>query len=342
VARGRRGANNDDVASYLVRCLELGREQQARRGKLRRDLAAIIAERVPGAAIELSPGRVIVEAADGAEAVLAGLPGVTSVAPCRRVARDALAGAVEAVARARLGPGQSFAVRLRRAGGAPRDGGRSMELVGELGARVAAATGARVDLEAPDVEIGVELRDGEAFVFDRVVAGVDRAGPAAPRPAGEICFLADQMLGRLATWLRLIGYDTATVFDLPDSAVVRRAAKEGRVLLTQDGALAAARSVTVLRVEAREVRAQLGQVIEAFALAPDPARFFTRCARCNVEVEPVAEAAVADRLPPAVRHRGHALARCPGCDRLYWRGGHVERILAALADHAWSPGGREL
>lgn len=321
------------MATYLVRCVEIGREQQAERGKLRRHLAAMIGERLPGASITLAPGRLIVEAGPDLGDVIAVLPGVASVSPCLRVARDDLTAAVVEAARRRLSPGARFAVSVRRAGGGrhPVAGERSVDVARALGDAVAAATGAPIDLTRPDVVLGVELRGDEAFVFDRVIAGVDRTGPPAPRGPGAPRFLADQMLGRLAAWLRMVGYDTVTVYDLADSELVQLAAAEGRILLTRDGALASTRAVQVMRVAAVTPRAQLAEVLGALSLEVDPARFFSRCTRCNALVEPVAEAAVHDRLPPGVRDRGLAFVRCPACAQIYWRGSHVERFLAELA-----------
>jgi hypothetical protein len=72
-------------------------------------------------------------------------------------------------------------------------------------------------------------------------------------------------------------------------------------------------------------------VLDALALVPDPARYFSRCTLCNTPVDPVAEADVHDRVPPSLRGRDLAFVRCPACDQLYWRGSHVTRILADLS-----------
>ena len=140
--------------------------------------------------------------------------------------------------------------------------------------------------------LGVELRDDDAFVFNRVMDRVNRTGPPVPRGPGEPRFVVDQMLGRLAARLRLLGYDTLTVNDIADSEVTRLAADGGRILLTRDGGLARTRAVPVHRVVATEPRAQLVEIVTALDLAPDPARYFTRCTLCNALVEPVAEAEV--------------------------------------------------
>lgn len=314
---------------YLVRLVELGREQQARLGKQRKDLAAVIAARWPAARVTTAPGRVIVDGDDGIEAELAALPGLGSVSPCTRVARaDVVAAAVARARDALALPGTTFAVRVRRD---RRDGGEpSLVLARAIADAVVAATGAGVDLSTPDVTLGVELRGDVAYVFDRVVAGVDRAGPPRPRAAGVPRFVADQMLGRLAARLRLLGYDTLTVFDIADSEVTRLAAADGRVLLTRDGPLARTLAVPVHFVAATRPQAQLAEVVAALGLAPDPAHLFTRCTLCNAAIEAVDAHAVAARVPPHVIAQAVPCFRCPGCDQVYWRGSHVERILDDL------------
>lgn len=306
------------MLSFLVRYLEAGRDAQ--RGGQRRDLAAALAAQLPGARIETDTGRLVVEVADAdaaaARAALEELSGITSFSPCTRAADVRAAVLARAAA---IAPGARFRITTA-----------SRELAARLGADVLAARpDLRVDLHAPDVTIGVERRGDQAFVFDEVVAGRDHRGSAAP-PAGELRFVADQMLGRLATWLRLLGYDTVHPWDQPDSWVLRVARDEGRVLLTRDAPLARARSVPLHYVRAQRPMDQLAEVVAAFELAVDDARMFTRCPRCNAPVEPVAREAVLDRLPAAVAAEQLDFRRCAACDRVYWRGGHVDRILERL------------
>jgi len=357
------------VTTYLLRCVEIGREQQARHGKLRRDLAAVIRTRWPDVSIELAPGRLLLEAPDDLAGELAALPGVLSVSPCARVPRGEVVARVVEVARDSLGhdslsrdslgddslsrdsfghgslsrdsiarnsivcgsaardtsAGRTFAVRVRR--DRRLDSERSIDLAGALAEAITADTGAHVELDHPDVTIGVELRGDTALVFDRVIPGVDHTGPTMPRIPGEPRFVADQMLGRLAARLRLLGYDTLTVHDLADSEVTRLAA--GRILLTRDAALARTQAVPAHFVNATSPREQLTEVVAALGLTPDPSRLFTRCTLCNTPVEPADEADV--DVPPGVRDQGLAFFRCPGCEHVYWRGSHVDRILDELA-----------
>jgi uncharacterized protein with PIN domain/tRNA(Ser,Leu) C12 N-acetylase TAN1 len=315
------------VALYLIRCSETGREQQARLGKQRKDLASVIAERWPEASVTTSPGRLVVDGPDGIAAALAQIPGLIDVSPCARVTRDEVV--ATAVARAGALADRSFCVRVRRRDAAADE--RSVDIAREVADAIVAATGARVDLKRPDVTIGVELRGDVAFVFAQSVTGIDRAGPSVPIAlSGEPKFVADQMLGRLAARLRLLGYDTRTVFDIADSEVTRMAVTDGRVLLTRDGPLSRTLAVPVHYVVATKPQAQLAEVVRALGLAPDPAKLFTRCTLCNAPIERIDEAD-APELPATVRGKGIDVFRCTSCAHLYWRGSHVERILEDLA-----------
>lgn len=321
------------MRTFLIRCAETGREQQARLGKLRRDLETVIRTQLPGARIETAPGRVFVDADGDAGDLLAALPGVATVSPCVRVSYTNLECAVLDLARKRIHADGTFAVRVRRGGG--RSGASATEATPAIARRLAnavvARTGARTDLEHPGVSIGVELRGDDAFVFATIIDGVDRAGPTPPPATGEPRFVVDQMLGRLAARLRLLGYDAITVFDIADSQVTRLAVADRRILLTRDHLLSKTRAVHVHYVVARETREQLIEVVRALRLSPDAAKFFTRCTLCNALLVRVDEPDIRARVPPGVLDRGISFVQCTGCAQVYWRGSHVDRILAELS-----------
>jgi uncharacterized protein with PIN domain/tRNA(Ser,Leu) C12 N-acetylase TAN1 len=321
---------------FLVRFAEVGRDGQPGRQGVRRDLGQEIERELPGARVTApARGRLIVECEEDAGPVLGRLPGVTSYSPCRRVEVGSAARAAAELAAAALPAGGRFAVRIKRVG---EHGFRSRDLVAEVARAICdAVPGARVDLAAPDLTVGVEVRGPDCLVFGEVVAGVDRGAPP-PRESGEPRFLADQMLGRLAVWLRLLGFDTASWRDRPDSWLQRRARDEGRVILTQDGPLSRAASTATYYVEGRDLDAQLAEVIRAFDLRLDRSRLLSRCTRCNLPIEPVAVDSVEERVPAAVRQRVSEFFRCPSCDQVYWEGDHVRRILARLSSHFPSPG----
>jgi uncharacterized protein with PIN domain len=151
-------------------------------------------------------------------------------------------------------------------------------------------------------------------------------------PAGEPRFAADAMLGRLARWLRVLGFDTSWEAHVPDAALVRHALAEGRTLLTRDRRLPEEWTrVPVFVLYAEDLRGQLAELGARFALAAR-ARPFTRCNRCNERLRPASDAEVRERVPPSVRARHEGFLRCPRCGRVYWAGSHVARMRALLAE----------
>jgi uncharacterized protein with PIN domain len=136
--------------------------------------------------------------------------------------------------------------------------------------------------------------------------------------------LADGMLGRLAKWLRLLGYDTAYNNTATDLELAHRARAEGRVLLTRDRELAARRGLRTLLIQSQVLEEQVREVRNAVGPPPHPA--LSRCAVCNSVLEPVSPAGVADRVPPYVLRTQTEFHRCPGCGRIYWPGSHIQAM----------------
>jgi uncharacterized protein with PIN domain len=140
------------------------------------------------------------------------------------------------------------------------------------------------------------------------------------------------MLGRLALWLRLLGFDTFYEADVDDAALARRALDEQRTLLTRDRALLEAWSLPdAYLVAAEDSQAQLHEVARRFQLASH-AHPFSRCSRCNTPLEAASLDAVRTRIPPRVAATHVSFLRCPACRRIYWEGSHVSRMRQVLDD----------
>ncbi len=148
-------------------------------------------------------------------------------------------------------------------------------------------------------------------------------------------FIADCMLGRLAKWLRVLGYDVAYDRRIADEDLIRRAWREDRILLTRDRALLGRRElrrlgVGHLLVESVSPEAQLVQAVRHHGLRLDAGRFLSRCLRCNEPTEPAGREEVKDGVPPYVLRTQRRFSRCPACRRVYWRATHVDGILRRL------------
>jgi uncharacterized protein len=155
-------------------------------------------------------------------------------------------------------------------------------------------------------------------------------------PLDDIRFAVDTHLGRLATYLRMLGFDAWFEINCDDRELSRISARENRVLLTRDRGLLKRGEVTYgYFVRATEPRQQLLEVVRRFNLSPAAAPF-RRCLRCNVLLQPVSKELIRDRLPPRTAQCYRQFQICPGCDRVYWAGSHyehmqrfIERVLAA-------------
>jgi uncharacterized protein with PIN domain len=144
-------------------------------------------------------------------------------------------------------------------------------------------------------------------------------------------FLADAMLGRLARWLRVLGFDTTYHPTLSDAALVHLAAAEDRILLTRDRhLLRELRPVRALEPQSDVPLEQLRTVINALAL-PAPHELFTRCLVCNTPLSaPLDPAEARAIVPPRARELPGPVRRCPHCGRVYWHGSHARRMRQAL------------
>jgi len=197
-------------------------------------------------------------------------------------------------------------------------------------------------LGVPHPEVDVIVINGEAAAFtyrlegrEEVavypafrsidVGGVHRVGSDPPSP---VRFVLDVHLGKLASLLRLAGFDALLLTD--DAGVANAAAHEGRVALTRDMGLL---KRSVVRhgswVRHTDPELQFAEILERFDLV-ERMTPLVRCTRCNTPLVPVDADAVADRLPPDTRACFHAFHRCPGCNRIYWQGSHYNRLIQLL------------
>jgi len=120
-------------------------------------------------------------------------------------------------------------------------------------------------------------------------------------PEVKMKFIVDGMLGRLAKWLRILGYDTAYFPHLDDNQLVRLARAEGRLLLTRDRGLARRRGLRCLLIENDHLEEQLGQILAELALTAEHP--FSRCPLCNTPLQKV-EKPAGDSLGQDAREAG--------------------------------------
>ena len=136
------------------------------------------------------------------------------------------------------------------------------------------------------------------------------------------------MLGRLAKWLRLLGYDTSYENEIDDRELLRRAGSEGRILLTRDHGVMRRRQIGRGMVQAYlvpgdRVADQLADVRSRFGLEP---RSEARCPEDNSPLDSFSREDARERVPAYVHETQSDFRICRVCGRIYWKATHWEKI----------------
>ena len=185
----------------------------------------------------------------------------------------------------------------------------------------------------PHVEVGEVRANQEKVSFSYHPRNGDTVEVFPPQPGhpAEACFILDNHLGRLAAFLRMLGFDSMYRNDFEDSEMVALLENDPRILLTRDRQLLMRKAVLYgYCLRSLKPKEQLAEVVRRFDLAP-LVHPFTRCLRCNGVLEPVEKATVLDQLEPKTKLYYDEFARCPDCAQIYWKGSHWERMNAMVA-----------
>lgn len=183
------------------------------------------------------------------------------------------------------------------------------------------------------VGFGHRLRGGERVavypVFERF--DLDGLTRLRPLPLREPRFAADVHLGRLAAYLRLLGFDCLYRNDFADDELLAISQNERRTVLTRDiGLLKRAALTRGAFLHETDPRRQLREVLDRFQLESRIAPL-TRCARCNGPVAPVPRRVAVGLVPDGVAREQREFSRCGDCGQLYWPGSHLVRLRRRLA-----------
>ncbi len=199
-------------------------------------------------------------------------------------------------------------------------------------------------LGVPHPEVDLILVNGKSVDFSYLVQDGDRINvypPSVsidassfsrvrPQPLQEFRFVLDIHLGKLARYLRLLGFDVLYQNDYQDEELATLSSREERILLTQDRGLLK-RSVVNYGycVRNSDPLQQVVEVLRRFNLfdAIAPSR---RCLRCNGLLQPVSKEAIGDRLPPLTKQYYNEFSICQCCSQIYWKGAHYGGIQCLL------------
>ena len=198
----------------------------------------------------------------------------------------------------------------------------------------------------PHTEVDIILVNGHSVDFSCIVQDGDRisvypvfesldVSPLVrlrPAPLRSPAFVLDSNLGRLARYLRLLGFDCLYQNDYDDETVANIADQEQRIVLTRDRALLQRKIITRgYFVRAVRPRPQVKEVLARFDLyrLVDP---FNRCIRCNGDLQAVDKQVIEERLEPRTREYFDSFRICTTCGQIYWQGSHHARSLRLIEE----------
>jgi uncharacterized protein len=149
-------------------------------------------------------------------------------------------------------------------------------------------------------------------------------------------FVADCMLGRLAKWLKILGFDVLYFSKAEDKDLIEIARRDGRILLTRDTGLIekTAKRPNRLFVRSDDWEGQVVQVLDELELWGE-VRPNTRCLECNLPLKALSGDRARNLVTPYVHEHASSFAVCPGCNRVFWQGSHygdMENKVAKLLD----------
>lgn len=189
-------------------------------------------------------------------------------------------------------------------------------------------------LGIPHTEIGCILVNGKAVDFSYLVRDGDRVEASPHRndlsdkgQNHEPRFVLDSHLGKLAHYLRMLGFDTLYRNDYHDDELAELSAVDDRILLTRDRRLLMRSQVEYgYWVRHKIPRLQIVEVLRRYDLC-DLVTPFRCCIHCNELLQPVSKEQVLQRLEPLTKKYYAQFRICPDCESIFWQGSHYERML---------------
>jgi uncharacterized protein with PIN domain len=179
------------------------------------------------------------------------------------------------------------------------------------------------------VSLSHVLKDGDRVSVYPVFDSFD-VGPITKiedRPPRRVSFILDVHLGKLAHLLRMLGFDASYQNDYTRDMLLNQARREDRILLSKGkGITGEPDLLAAYRVKSSDPREQLVEILRRFDLWK-AVRPFQRCLICNLLLTPVQKGEIFGHLPPKVRNLDCTFTKCPNCDRVYWKGTHVLRMV---------------
>ncbi|MGB2954654.1 MAG: Mut7-C RNAse domain-containing protein [Anaerolineales bacterium] len=202
-------------------------------------------------------------------------------------------------------------------------------------------------LGVPHTEIDLLLVNGKSVDFDyQIQVGefisvypvfesldIQAVSKVRQKPLRIPRFVVDIHLGKLAGYLRLLGFDTLYRNDFQDNELAEISSAEVRILLTRDRGLLKRKVVTRgYLVREDDPKEQIHEIVRRFDLA-QLAVPFSRCSLCNGILSTVSKRTIEKDLEPLTKEHYHHFKQCPDCNQIYWKGSHfgaLEKFIRSI------------
>ena len=145
-------------------------------------------------------------------------------------------------------------------------------------------------------------------------------------------FIVTRELGRLAKWLRILGFDTAYHNIDNVSTLIITALREDRIILTRNTKIGQHKGIKIIKIDSDFVKKQLTQVLGDLKISPRQDLMFSRCIICNKELIAIEKTSIKDKVPEFVYNTQEEFVSCPVCGRIYWQGTHWGNVSDTLKD----------
>ena len=142
------------------------------------------------------------------------------------------------------------------------------------------------------------------------------------------------MLGTLAKWLRIYGFDTFYAnSEMDDKELINISKNEKRILITRDKNLlqtARKNKLKVIEINTTDINQQINKVIRKEKINTN--QVLSRCILCNTKIEEIKKDEVKKMVPKRVFDTNEKFWFCSKCKKIYWKGSHYENMIEKIND----------
>lgn len=192
----------------------------------------------------------------------------------------------------------------------------------------------------PHTEIDVILVNGRSVDFNYIVQNQDYISVypvfesfdvselirLRPKPLRNPCFILDVHLGKLAKYLRLLGFDVVYENNLTDEIIIERSEKEHRIVLTRDIGILKNKKITHGHwMHNTNPEKQVMEILNQFHLF-SLCHPFTRCLACNGLLKEIEKSKILNQIPLLTKHYYEFFKQCQSCQKIYWEGSHYNKL----------------